>query len=132
MKKGISVIYLSANQLFEALADHAYSREEAGQEEYYHWVLDSDLLILDDCGTEVSNTFTVSRLFQLLNERALLRKSTIISTNLTLDRFAETYSERTFSRISSNYTIIKLFGNDIRIRNLEWEHDHESKKRRKF
>ena len=74
-----------------------------------------DLLILDDCGTEVSNTFTVSRLFQLLNERALLRKSTIISTNLPLDRFMETYSERTFSRISSNYTIIKLFGNDIRI-----------------
>ena len=75
-----------------------------------------DLLILDDCGTEVSNTFTVSRLFQLLNERALLRKSTIISTNLSIREFRDVYSERIFSRITSSYTLLKLTGSDIRIR----------------
>ena len=61
------------------------------------------------------NSFTVSQLFLCLNERILRRKSTIISTNLTLGQLAETYSERTFSRISSNYTMIKLFGSDIRL-----------------
>ena len=74
-----------------------------------------DLLIIDDLGTELTNSFVSSQLFLCINERILRKKSTIISTNLPLDRFMETYSERTFSRISSNYTIIKLFGNDIRI-----------------
>ena len=43
------------------------------------------------------------------------KKSTIISTNLTLADFMEAYSERTFSRVTSNYTMLKLVGNDIRI-----------------
>ena len=43
------------------------------------------------------------------------RKSTLISTNLTLATFADTYTERVFSRISSNYTMLKLIGDDIRI-----------------
>ena len=78
-------------------------------------IFDCDLLIIDDLGTELTNSFVSSQLFLCINERILRKKSTIISTNLPLDRFMETYSERTFSRISSNYTIIKLFGNDIRI-----------------
>ena len=81
----------------------------------YRRILECDLLIIDDLGTELTNAFTVSQLFLCLNERILRQKSTIISTNLGLGQLAETYSERTFSRISSSYTIIKLFGNDIRI-----------------
>ena len=75
-----------------------------------------DLLILDDLGTEMLNTFTVSRLFQVLNERALRRRSTIISTNLSLKDFRDLYSERIFSRITSSYTLLKFTGSDIRIR----------------
>ena len=40
----------------------------------------------------------------------------MISTNLSMKQLAETYSERTFSRISSNYTLLKFFGDDIRIK----------------
>jgi DNA replication protein DnaC len=54
-------------------------------------------------------------LFLCLNERILRRKSTIISTNLGLRELSDIYSERVLSRISSHYTIIKLFGTDIRI-----------------
>ena len=39
----------------------------------------------------------------------------IISTNLPLAKFAEMYSERVFSRITSNFQLFQLFGNDIRI-----------------
>ena len=73
-------------------------------------------LIIDDLGTELSNAFTVSQLFLCLNERLLRRKSTIISTNLSLESLVEIYSERTFSRITSNYTMLKLTGDDIRIK----------------
>ena len=67
-------------------------------------------------GTELSNTFTVSKLFQILNERMLAGKSTIISTNLSLQDFRDLYSERVFSRITSSYTLLKFTGSDIRIR----------------
>lgn len=82
----------------------------------YEPLLESDLLILDDMGTEVSNTFTVSKLFQVLNERALSGRSTIISTNLSLQQFRDVYSERIFSRITSSFTLLKFTGSDIRIR----------------
>ena len=78
-------------------------------------IFDCDLLIIDDLGTELSNAFTVSQLFLCLNERMLRKKSTIISTNLGIDQLSIIYSERIFSRITSSYTMIKLFGDDIRL-----------------
>ena len=78
-------------------------------------IFDCDLLIIDDLGTELSNSFTSSQLFLCLNERILRRKSTIISTNLRMNQLADIYSERVLSRISNSYTVMNLFGADIRI-----------------
>ena len=79
------------------------------------YILNCDLLIIDDLGTELTNSFVASQFFLCINERILRKKSTVISTNLTLGSFMDTYSERVFSRVSSNYTMIKLIGKDIRI-----------------
>ena len=81
-------------------------------------ILDCDLLIIDDVGTELTNSFVASSLFLCVNERLLRRKSTLISTNLSLEDFSRTYSERTFSRIAGNYQLIKLIGRDIRIQKV--------------
>ena len=81
----------------------------------YNYVFDCDLLIIDDLGTELTNSFIASQLFLCINERLARRKSTLISTNLGLNVFRDTYSERVFSRITSNYKMRKLFGDDIRI-----------------
>ena len=81
-------------------------------------IFDCDLLIIDDLGTELSNSFTTSQLFLCLNERILRQKSTIISTNLNMNQVADIYSERVLSRIMTYYTIIKLFGEDIRRKNV--------------
>lgn len=112
--KSYGVIYFSAFDLFDLFARHTFSNTDEAKEIHSN-IFDCDLLIIDDLGTELTNSFVSSQLFLCINERMLRKKSTIISTNLALDRFAEIYSERTFSRISSNYTMIKLFGNDIRI-----------------
>ena len=80
--------------------------------------MDSDLLIIDDLGTELTNSFVSSQLFLCVNERLLRQKSTIISTNLSLEEFSAAYSERTFSRIAGNYQLIKLLGNDIRLQKV--------------
>lgn len=110
-----SVIYFTAFELFDIMAKSRFGKEPQADEMYSH-IFDCDLLIIDDLGTEMVNTFTSSELFQCLNERILRRKSTIISTNLSLDAVVELYSERTFSRITSNYTMLKLTGDDIRIK----------------
>ena len=115
LDKGFSVIYFTSFQLFELLSG-AISGGSENFRQAYEPLLESDLLILDDMGTELSNTFTVSKLFQILNERMLAGKSTIISTNLSLQDFRDIYSERVFSRITSSYTLLKFTGSDIRIR----------------
>lgn len=111
---GHSVIYFTASSLFQIFEKNSFRRETETSGDYQN-IFNCDLLIIDDLGTELSNSFTTSQLFLCLNERILRQKSTIISTNLALGQLVDIYSERTFSRISSSYTIIKMFGNDIRI-----------------
>ena len=115
LDQGYSVVYFTSFQLFELLSGTIGNSSEQFRKAYEP-LLESDLLILDDMGTEVSNTFTVSKLFQILNERALSGRSTIISTNLSLQQFRDVYSERIFSRITSSFTLLKFAGSDIRIR----------------
>lgn len=111
-----SVIYFSAFRLFELFADSAFGRSDSqSSAELEQHIFECDFLIIDDLGTELVNSFVSSQLFLVLNERILRRKSTLISTNLALATFADTYSERVFSRISSNYLMLKLIGDDIRL-----------------
>ena len=113
---GHSVIYFTAFQLFDIFEKNTFQKENDKDIIAAHQnIFDCDLLILDDLGTEMPNSFTISQLFLCINERILRSKSTIISTNLSLNQVAEIYSERTFSRISSKYVMLKLFGDDIRI-----------------
>lgn len=111
------VLYFSAYDLFDLMAKAAFSRKK-DTETQENFIYECDLLIIDDLGTELTNSFVSSQLFLCINERLSRRKSTIISTNLKLENFSDTYSERTFSRIASNYRLIKLIGEDIRIRKL--------------
>lgn len=111
---GYSVIYFTAFQLFDILSKGVFDKDEDAIAAHQN-IYTCDLLIIDDLGTELYNSFTTSQLFLCLNERILRKKSTIISTNLEMKQLADIYSERVLSRISSNYTIIKLFGRDIRM-----------------
>ena len=112
-----SVLYLSAIDLFEYFSKKNDYFENSSIDNSYSsmQIIECDLLIIDDLGTELVNAFTNSKLFYCINERLLLNKSTIISTNHSLQELISTYSERIFSRISSSYKLIKLFGDDIRI-----------------
>ena len=113
--RAFSVIYFTAYDFFDTLAKSKFEKDDTAEMISEH-IFDCDLLIIDDLGTELPNSFTVSQLFLCLNERLLRRKSTVISTNLSLESIVDIYSERTFSRITSNYTMLKLTGDDIRIK----------------
>lgn len=115
MDKSHSVIYMSAVHMFEVLADEQFGKSEKSNQTGTDDLTDCDLLIIDDLGTELVNSFTVSSLFNCLNERFLKERSVIISTNLSIEEIGERYSERVFSRIASHYKIMKIFGADLRI-----------------
>ena len=109
-----SVVYFSARDLFDAFAQERFhsSDQEPG---YTDGILGCDLLIIDDLGTELTNALVNTEFFACINDRLVNRRSTIISTNLSLKQLAAVYSERIFSRITSGYTIMKLVGKDIRL-----------------
>lgn len=111
-----SVLYLSASQLFDTLARQAFRREENPEgEELCHQIYECDLLIIDDLGTELTNAFVGSRLFTCINERILREKSTLISTNLSMNDMLNLYTERVTSRLIGSYRILQFPNRDIRI-----------------
>ena len=116
IETGHSVIYFSSIGLFDFLS--RYSFDYKNKENLYNTFEDlynCDLVIIDDLGTEVTNNFVTSELFSCLNERHIRKKSTIISTNLSLGELRDRYSDRIFSRITSNYEVCRLSGQDIRM-----------------
>ncbi len=127
LKQGYSVIYLSAIQFFDELADRFFSRDREGSEETDAYLLESDLLILDDLGTELNNSFVNSRLFACISERNLRKKSTIISTNLSLNEIRDRYTERVSSRLLENYQLFHFYNSDIRVKKrlLKGDHPHD-------
>lgn len=110
-----TVLYLTAYELFDILGKAMYEEDEGFTASSEH-ILDCDLLIIDDLGTELANAFTLSRLSLCINERFLNRRSTIISTNFGVQELADHYGERNFSRIFSSYTPLRFFGEDIRLK----------------
>ena len=111
-----SVIYLTASDLFDVFSRNKFDYDNAeDMKDMYRFILDCDLLIIDDLGTELNNSFTSSQLFYCINGRMNMSRSTIISTNLTLARLRDSYTDRVTSRIMSGYRIIPLYGGDIRL-----------------
>lgn len=116
IESGHSVIYFSAAGLFETLSRNMFDYKNKDDVLRFHEDLyGCDLLIIDDLGTEYTSNVAVSVFFSLLNERHLSQKSTIISTNLSLEDLRNRYSDRVFSRITNQYTICKFTGPDIRM-----------------
>lgn len=116
IESGHSVIYFSAAGLFELLSRNIFDYKNKEEQALFHEDLyGCDLLIVDDLGTEYTKNIAPSVLFSLLNGRHLNRRSTVISTNLSLEDIRNRYSDRVFSRITNQYHICKITGTDIRM-----------------
>lgn len=118
LERSHTVVYLTSLGLFDILEKNKFDKDLSSVEKSatVSYILDCDLLIIDDLGTELNNGFTSSQLYQVIDTRLIHQRSTIISTNLSFDDLREQYSERIFSRITSQYTLLKLTGDDIRLK----------------
>ncbi len=111
-----TILYFGAITFFNLLGNYTFSHEnKSSNQKIYNDIYNCDLLILDDLGTELTNQFIVSQLFECINTRNIKKRATIISTNLSLEEIQNAYSERIFSRIISSYELCKLTGRDIRL-----------------
>ena len=115
LKQGKTVLYQTAPVMLDSILDYRFGKNN---EFNYNDLLNADLLIIDDLGTECSNNMKFSELFNILNTRLLNQHNhvtkTIISTNLSLNHLFKTYDERIFSRLVGYYNICRFFGEDLR------------------
>ncbi len=112
-----TVVYLTSLQLFDILEKNKFNKYDVStSNEQISYILNCDLFIIDDLGTELVNSFTASQLYYFIEERHLKQKSTIISTNLSFQELRDRYSERIFSRFTGYYNFYMIIGDDIRIK----------------
>ncbi len=114
MDRGHSILYFGAPQLFSTISTALKDSEREETDSLYNGLYHSDLLIIDDLGTEYINDFTNSQLYSIINERILGRKPYIISTNMSLNDLRDAYSERLTSRLMQDTYICRLNCRDIR------------------
>lgn len=112
LDKGYLVIYRTAESLIQNLKHIRFEGDEVLED----LILNCDLLIIDDLGTEQITDFSKTELFNLLNKKILKNKNMIVSTNCTLEELLKIYSERISSRLLGNFGLYKFFGEDIRIK----------------
>ena len=120
LKEGKTVIYQTAPVLLETVIDYKMNKQKNPQDNFYKSVLEADLLIIDDLGTESLNSMKLSELFTIINTRILNLNNkitkTIISTNLNINEIFNNYEERIGSRIAGYYNIYYFFGDDLRFK----------------
>lgn len=115
LKRGKNVLYQTAPVMLDTIIDFRFGKTDNS---IYNNLLDVDLLIIDDLGTECMNNMKFTELFTVLNTRLLNSNNkvtkTIISTNLNIQNLFKNYDERIVSRLIGNYNICRFFGDDIR------------------
>lgn len=116
---GYSVVYDTAIHVFNCLEKEKFGN--AGEEEKKSnlRIVDCDLLILDDLGTEMTTAFIPSALYTVVNGRLMAGKPTIISTNLSQEELCRRYGQQIASRLLGEYMLLVFMGQDIRIQKTQ-------------
>lgn len=112
-----TVIYFSIRELIQCLETYTFRREKFEKSygfETRRLIFESDLLIIDDLGSEIKNHFVETELFHIVNMRTEQGKQMLISTNKNPLELRELYGERTYSRIVKHFDFYQFIGSDIR------------------
>ncbi len=114
IQKGYSVVYVSAPDILTKLEREHFAYGYSEKEQIMNSLLDCDLLILDDLGTEFVTQFTSTAIYNIFNTRINAGKPVIINTNLTVDELGKVYTKRFTSRLTSSCEQLEFIGRDIR------------------
>ena len=114
IRRGHRAILMTTNRLLDTLKSAFGDNERTARikEELYT----ADLLVLDDIGAEHISDWAKSELFNLLNERYEMNKTTILTTNLSIEALTARLGRRTISRIAEMTDGIRIVSDDYRLR----------------
>ena len=115
-EKGFSVVYDTTVNVLAGFEEAKFGRhgDQEEAEADVRRYLRCDLLILDDLGTELNTSFSVSTIYELLNTRLRDGKSTVVSSNLAPEELEKRYSPQIASRLRGNFEVLRFYGQDIR------------------
>ncbi|MCL2820574.1 MAG: ATP-binding protein [Oscillospiraceae bacterium] len=115
-ENGFSVVYDTAASVFSKFEDAKFNRTDdiEGIRNETKRYLECELLIIDDLGTEMTTSFTISSLYEIINTRLITNRKTLINSNLTIDELRRKYSEQIMSRLEGEYQVLTFYGDDIR------------------
>lgn len=116
LENGFLVCFLSAFEMSNLFLNY-HTSPNSQKQQYLAPLIESDILFIDDLGTEPSLKNVTQNYFTLiLSERERMRKPTIISSNLSVENFVKKYGERNFSRMTNKHTgnTFCIVGDDLR------------------
>ena len=101
--------------MFERFEAQKFGREDGEADTDVDRVLNCDLLILDDLGTEMVTAFVQSALYRIVNTRLMEKRPHHHQHQPAAGTArAQRYSPQTASRIEGEYQILPFTGQDIR------------------
>ena len=121
IQRGYDVYYVSAINMLSSFELQRFGTSMSPQADSTDKLFDCDLLIVDDLGTEITNQFSVSVLYNLINTRLNLGKPTIISTNLSQTELRQRYCDRITSRLFGEYKPLLFKGTDVRAQKIKMQ-----------
>lgn len=121
LKQGKTVLYQTAPVMLDSILNYRFSKNNNNYDIIEN-ILNVDLLVIDDLGTETLNNIKLTELFTIINSRILNQNNkitkTIISSNLNLKNIFLIYNERIGSRLVGHYNICKFIGDNIRLKKI--------------
>ncbi len=113
LQKGYSVVFGSVSDQLRQIEREHFGKT-SGDDDTLEALINADLLIMDDLGSEFLTPFYESCIYNIINGRINLKKPTIVSTNLDRNEFNGRYNERICSRVFNEFTPVLFAGRDIR------------------
>lgn len=111
LDEGVNVVFGSIIDFLRRIENEHFGRSQGNTLDI---MIDAELVILDDLGSEFQTSFTESAIYDIINSRINLGKPTIISTNLSQRELSTKYNERIISRITGCFLPMGFIGRDIR------------------
>lgn len=113
MRKGYAVVYASAQSACAAM-----EAEKFGDGHTLQSMLDAQLLVLDDLGTEYITPFVASCLYNIVNTRCVQHLPTVYTSNIvSAADLARRYTEKVASRLLGECERLYCVGTDMRLQN---------------
>lgn len=113
LEGGHNVVYVSAQEAFSRIEQDR--RDWSSTDSLLATMLEADLLVLDDLGTEYLSNYILSCLYQLINTR-MGRRATIYTSNIDSAVFlAQRYTDKIASRLLGDCRRLPFLGQDIRL-----------------